>query len=51
MTTERQCDSPESTNTQNADIIEFQTLSPADTSGMENDIGKWPDHPIIQQIR
>ena len=43
ITTERQYDSPQSTSTQNAAIREFQTLSPADTSGTENDIGKWPD--------
>ena len=45
MTTERQCDSLELTSTDTqTDIREFQTRSPADTCGMENDIGKWPDH-------
>ena len=44
MTTERQCDSPESTNAQNTDVSKFQTLSLAHTSSTENDIGKWPDH-------
>ena len=46
MTTERQCDSPESTNT----IHRIQTSENIkhchqhNTSGTENDIGKWRDH-------
>ena len=43
-------DSPESTNTQNTDIREFQTTSRADRSGTENDIGKWPDHLTISVL-